>query len=97
MPQGFFDETKATARLPNLDVEIVRSRSPTGGCRTHYNQPASGAFLRGIWPFPGGHKSVSILDAHRSDGLDALAWRLRRKASNQELRSPAGYGGVCWA
>ena len=30
MPQGFFDETKATARLPNLDVEIVRSRSPTG-------------------------------------------------------------------
>ncbi len=28
MPQGFFDETKATARLPNLDIEIVRSRSP---------------------------------------------------------------------
>jgi hypothetical protein len=30
MPQGFFDETKATARLPNLDIEIVRSRSPAG-------------------------------------------------------------------
>jgi hypothetical protein len=29
LPQGFFDETKATARLPNLDIEIVRSRSPT--------------------------------------------------------------------
>jgi hypothetical protein len=29
IPQGFFDETKATARLPNLDIEIVRSRSPT--------------------------------------------------------------------
>ena len=28
MPQGFIDETKATARLPNLDIEIVRSRSP---------------------------------------------------------------------
>jgi hypothetical protein len=28
MPQGLFDETKATARLPNLDIEIVRSRSP---------------------------------------------------------------------
>jgi hypothetical protein len=30
IPQGFFDETKATARLPNLDIEIVRSRSPAG-------------------------------------------------------------------
>jgi hypothetical protein len=30
MPQGFFDETKATARLPHLDIEIVRSRSPAG-------------------------------------------------------------------
>jgi hypothetical protein len=30
MPEGFFDETKATARLPNLDIEIVRSRSPAG-------------------------------------------------------------------
>ena len=30
MPQGFFDETKATARLPNLDIEIVHSRSPAG-------------------------------------------------------------------
>jgi hypothetical protein len=29
LPQGYFDETKATARLPNLDIEIVRSRSPT--------------------------------------------------------------------
>jgi hypothetical protein len=30
MPQGYFDETKATARLPNLDIEIVHSRSPAG-------------------------------------------------------------------
>ncbi len=30
MPQGFFDETKATARLPNLDIEITHSRSPAG-------------------------------------------------------------------
>ncbi len=30
MPQGFFDETKATARLPNLDIEIIHSRSPAG-------------------------------------------------------------------
>ena len=30
MPQGFFDETKATARLPNLDIEIIRSRSSAG-------------------------------------------------------------------
>ena len=30
MPQGYFDETKATARLPNLDIEIVHSRSPEG-------------------------------------------------------------------
>ena len=30
MPQGLFDETKATARLPNLDIEIVHSRSPAG-------------------------------------------------------------------
>ena len=30
LPQGYFDETKATARLPNLDIEIVRSRSPAG-------------------------------------------------------------------
>jgi hypothetical protein len=30
MPQGFFDETKATARLPNLDIEIVHGRSPAG-------------------------------------------------------------------
>ena len=65
--------------------------------RTHCNHPASGAFLRGIWPFPGGHKSVSILDALRSGGLEALARRLRGKASIQELRSPAGCGGVCRA
>src|ERR1700730_8424093 len=64
------------------------------GRRTHYNQPASGAFLRGIWPFPGGDKSVSILDALRSDGLDAMARRLRGKASIEEFRSLAGYGGV---
>jgi hypothetical protein len=30
MPQGYFDETKATARLPNLDIEIVHGRSPAG-------------------------------------------------------------------
>jgi hypothetical protein len=30
MPQGYFDETKATARLLNLDIEIVRSRSSAG-------------------------------------------------------------------
>ncbi|MGH6839110.1 MAG: hypothetical protein ACREDT_09980 [Methylocella sp.] len=30
MPQGFFDETMATARLPNLDIEIVHGRSPDG-------------------------------------------------------------------
>jgi hypothetical protein len=30
MPQGYFDETKATARLPNLDIEIFHSRSPEG-------------------------------------------------------------------
>ncbi|MGH6835338.1 MAG: hypothetical protein ACREC9_07270 [Methylocella sp.] len=30
MPQGFFDETKATARLPNLDIEIVHGRSADG-------------------------------------------------------------------
>jgi hypothetical protein len=30
MPQGYFDETKVTARLPNLDIEIVHSRSPEG-------------------------------------------------------------------
>jgi hypothetical protein len=30
MPLGFFDETKATARLPNLDIEIACSRSPAG-------------------------------------------------------------------
>lgn len=30
MPQGFFDETKASARLPNLDIEITHSRSPAG-------------------------------------------------------------------
>jgi hypothetical protein len=30
MPQSFFDETKATARLPNLDIEIVHGRSPAG-------------------------------------------------------------------
>ena len=30
MSQGFFDETKATARLPNFDIEIVHGRSPAG-------------------------------------------------------------------
>jgi len=30
MSQRFFDETKTTARLPNLDIEIVHSRSPAG-------------------------------------------------------------------
>ncbi|MGH6823558.1 MAG: hypothetical protein ACRECP_08230 [Methylocella sp.] len=30
MQSGFFDETKATARLPNLDIEIVHGRSPEG-------------------------------------------------------------------
>lgn len=31
MPQDYPDETKLTARLPNLDIEIVRSISPDGG------------------------------------------------------------------
>ncbi|MGH6850869.1 MAG: hypothetical protein ACREDD_10545 [Methylocella sp.] len=30
MPQGYFEETKATARLPNLDIEIIHGRSPAG-------------------------------------------------------------------
>jgi hypothetical protein len=30
MERVYFDETKATARLPNLDIEIVRSRSSAG-------------------------------------------------------------------
>jgi hypothetical protein len=31
MPQGHFEETRATARLPNLDIEIVHGRSADGG------------------------------------------------------------------
>lgn len=30
MPQDHGDETRAFARLPNLDIEIVHSRSPAG-------------------------------------------------------------------
>ncbi|MGH7248428.1 MAG: hypothetical protein ACREH9_10015 [Pseudomonadota bacterium] len=30
MPQGYFDQTKATARLPNLDIEIVHGHSADG-------------------------------------------------------------------
>jgi hypothetical protein len=30
MPQGSFEETRATARLPKLDIEIVHGRSPDG-------------------------------------------------------------------
>jgi hypothetical protein len=30
MPDPFIDETKATARLPGLDIEILRRRSPKG-------------------------------------------------------------------
>lgn len=30
MQASDFDETKATARLPNLDIEIVHRRSPSG-------------------------------------------------------------------
>lgn len=31
MIEGHFEETRATARLPNLDIEIVHSRSPEEG------------------------------------------------------------------
>jgi hypothetical protein len=31
MVQSHFDETRATARLPSLDVEIVHRRPPEGG------------------------------------------------------------------
>ncbi len=31
MQRGHFEETKATARLPNLDIEIIHSRSAEGG------------------------------------------------------------------
>ncbi|HUZ92176.1 MAG TPA: hypothetical protein VMU78_09790 [Methylocella sp.] len=30
MQRGHFDETRATARLPNLDIEIIHSRSAEG-------------------------------------------------------------------
>ena len=30
MPEQHFEEAKAVARLPNLDVEIIYSRSPEG-------------------------------------------------------------------
>jgi hypothetical protein len=30
MTETHFEETRATARLPNLDIEIVHSRSPSG-------------------------------------------------------------------
>ena len=30
MPDPFIDETRATARLPGLDIEILRRRSPEG-------------------------------------------------------------------
>jgi hypothetical protein len=50
MPQGFFDETKATARLPNLEIEIVHSRSPAGDAEriaiTLQAAPSFGAFNR---------------------------------------------------
>jgi hypothetical protein len=58
MPQGFFDETKATARLPNLDIEIVRSRSPAGDAeritislQAAPSFPAFGRFLEATNPF----------------------------------------------
>jgi hypothetical protein len=31
MPRGYFEETRAIARLPNLDIEIVHGREADGG------------------------------------------------------------------
>jgi hypothetical protein len=90
MAQGYFDETKATARLPNLDIEIVHSCSPEGDAERITISLASGALLRGIWPFPGGHKSVSILDALRSDGLGTLAWLRPRQSAAGNCHPSSG-------
>ncbi|MGH6829705.1 MAG: hypothetical protein ACREDG_00940 [Methylocella sp.] len=58
MPQVFFDETKATARLPNLNIEIVRSRSPAGDAeritislQAAPSFEAFGRFLQATSPF----------------------------------------------
>jgi hypothetical protein len=58
MPQGFFDETKATARLPNLDIEIVHGRSPDGNAehisvslQAAPSSAALGSFLKTANPF----------------------------------------------
>jgi hypothetical protein len=48
MPQGDFEETRAVAHLPNLQIEIIHGRSPVGDAeRLSINMlavPSFGAF-----------------------------------------------------
>jgi hypothetical protein len=93
MPQGFFDETKATARLPNLDIEIVCGRSLawdteriTISLQAAPSFAAFGRFLEAANPFLFWMRFAKRL-GHR--GL-AFSRRSFRQTAFPRRRKPAG-------
>jgi hypothetical protein len=90
MPRGYFEETRAIARLPNLDIEIVHGREADGGAEHISIKPAGGALFRGLRPRIGGRKSDSVLDALRPVGLGALARHRRRQSAAGKCQPPSG-------
>ena len=75
MDKSPYDETRATARLPNLDVDILHRRSWEG------NEEQIVVMLRAVPSFEafgptiGGHQPASRLDSDNGSGVVALGAR----------------------
>ncbi|MGQ0445041.1 MAG: hypothetical protein ACT4O2_07940 [Beijerinckiaceae bacterium] len=98
MPHGPFGETKATVQLPNLDIEIMRSRSPAGDAErltisliAAPSFEAFGRYLEATNPFL---FWMRFAQTAWTPWLGAYAERLPSKNSSRQLATPELAGPV---
>lgn len=90
MQRGHFEETRATARLPNLDIEIIHSRSAEGDAeRLSISLQAIPSF-EAFGRYLEFRESVSVLDARGPNGLGTLARLRPRQSASRERQLPSG-------
>ena len=75
MDKSPYDETRATARLPNLDVDILHRRSWEGNEEQIVGMLRAVPSFEAFGPTIGGHQPASRLDSDNGSGVVALGAR----------------------
>ena len=90
MPRGYFEETRAIARLPNLDIEIVHGREADGALLHGEFQERSLGFITRIMRFSWRNGRNPDDRPQACDSEPRRRWRLRSVDLQRTLPEVAG-------